>query len=171
MLLVFPELEGSLNIAFHDPSAKSKRRFNKACKVVSPPVQRSLWEEASLEGTTKKHMQEVARIYITKVPALMAKLDGAAQRNKSKWETHRKAAMKASGKASWEQCRHELISDYLSGRRIDEVSKGRTANKSSNPFDTGSNPFDEVNGRKTSNPFEVSPEPNNPLNPLEYEEI
>ena len=163
-MLVFPELEGSLNIAFHDPSAKSKRRFNKARKVVSPPVQRSLWDEASLEGTTKKHMQEVARIYITKVPALMAILDGAAKRNKSKWETYRKAAMKASGTASWEQCRHELISEYLSVR---------TANKSSNPFDNGSNPFDEDPGRKTSNPFEDSTEPNEEghLNPFEYEEI
>jgi hypothetical protein len=114
MMLIFPELEGALNIAFHYSSSKSRRRFNKAAKVTTPPVQRSLWDEISLEGKMKKHMQEVATIYITKVPTLMAKLEEADNKKKAKWERYQKAVMEAYNMTSWNQCRHIIIEDYLS---------------------------------------------------------
>ncbi|CAJ1940240.1 unnamed protein product [Cylindrotheca closterium] len=114
MMKVFPELEGALNIAFHDTSSKSRRRFSKATKVVTAPVDRKLWDEISLEGKTRKHMNEVATIYITKVPTLMAKLDELDKREKLKWEAYRMAMMKAYGSSNWASCRREMIQDYLS---------------------------------------------------------
>jgi hypothetical protein len=113
MMLIFPELEGALNIVFHDPTPKSRRRFTKACKVITPPVQRRLWDEISLEENMKKHIQEVARMYMTKVPILMAKLDEAMDRKKAKLESYKIAAMKVHGTASWKDCRRKMISDYL----------------------------------------------------------
>eukprot|EP00980_Cylindrotheca_fusiformis_P011967 scaffold2830_cov131-Cylindrotheca_fusiformis.AAC.88 len=113
MMLVFPELEGALNIAFHYSSSKVRRRFKKAVQVVTPPVQRNLWEEISLEGRTKKHLQEVASIYITTVPTLMAKLDAADERKKAKWDRYQKAVMAAYQTNSWSDCRRRMIEDYL----------------------------------------------------------
>ena len=148
MMLVFPELEGSLNIAFHDPSSKSRRRFNKACKVTTPLVERDVWNEASLEGISKKHMQEVARIYITKVPTLMAKLDEADKRKNAKWKTTREASMKASGESSWERCRQKLISGYL-WKRTEHTPLSSNGSPSTNPFESPAE-----SSQKAYNPFD-----------------
>ena len=113
MTKIFPELEGALNIAFHDTSSKSRRRFSKAAKVVTPPVDRAVWDEISLEGKRRKHMQEVATIYITKVPALMAKLDEIDKREKLRWEAYKMAMMKAYGLVNWPDCRRQMIMKYL----------------------------------------------------------
>lgn len=116
MMKVFPELEGALNIAFHDVSAKSRRRFNKAAKVVTPPVDRALWDEISLEGRTRTHMKEVATIYITKVPTLMAKLDEIDKRDKLQWEAYKLAMMRAYGLSNWRDCRRQMILEYLAAK-------------------------------------------------------
>ena len=113
MMKIFPELEGALNIAFHDTSSKSRRRFSKATKVVTAPVDRKLWDEISLEGKTRMHMKEVATIYITKVPTLMAKLDELDKREKLKWEAYKMAMIKVYGSSSWASCRREMINEYL----------------------------------------------------------
>lgn len=114
MMQIFPELEGALNIAFHYSSSKVRRRFAKATKVETPPVERSLWDEISLEGKMKKHMQEVASIYITAVPALMAKLDEAYKKKNSMRERYVQAMMQAYNTSNWSQCRQRMIEDYLS---------------------------------------------------------
>eukprot|EP00934_Nitzschia_sp_Nitz4_P002603 Nitzschia sp. Nitz4//scaffold38_size140716//63852//70157//NITZ4_003144-RA/size140716-processed-gene-0.32-mRNA-1//1//CDS//3329550069//2593//frame0 len=76
MMTLFPELKGSLNIAFKSPTAKGKRRFPDAIKVKGIlPVDKKLWDEVSLDGVTRKQVTEVTSTYITKVPSIMAKLD------------------------------------------------------------------------------------------------
>ncbi|KAL3936524.1 MAG: hypothetical protein SGBAC_008179 [Bacillariaceae sp.] len=121
MMKIFPELEGALNIAFHDTSSKSRRRFSKAPKVVTAPVDRSIWDEISLEGKTRKHMQEVAHIYITKVPTLMAKLDNLDLREQQKWDAYKTAMMKVYGSSNWASCRREMIREYLTVPQSPEV--------------------------------------------------
>lgn len=121
MMKIFPELEGALNIAFHDTSSKSRRRFNKAAKVVTQPVDRTLWDEISLEGKTRKHMQEVAWIYISKVPTLMAKLDKIDKREKVKWEEYKVAMMRAYGLSNWPDCRRQMILEYLTVHSKEEL--------------------------------------------------
>jgi hypothetical protein len=126
MLLLFPELEGSLNIAFHNPSTKGCRRFPKACKISSPPVEKSVWDQLSLEGVIKRHVQEVASIYITKVPKLMAKLDEAEERKRAKWSSFRGACMKSYGLSSWEQCQHKMVTGFLAGRYASETTQEKS---------------------------------------------
>lgn len=89
MMSLFPELESSLNIAFHTPSGKSKRRFPDAVNMTIPPVDTALWEDISLEGRVKKYVREVTSVYITKVPNLMSKLDNIDKRKETEWTSLR----------------------------------------------------------------------------------
>lgn len=116
MMLIFPELESSLNIAFHNPSRKGRNRFPKAQDVTSPPVEKILWDQISLEGKLKKHVQEVASIYITKVPRLMAKLDEAEEKKSAKWKSLQSGVMKSYNTNNWSECRNRMVAEYLSGR-------------------------------------------------------
>jgi hypothetical protein len=178
MMLIFPELESSLNIAFHNPSRKGRSRFPKAQQVVSPPVEKSMWDQISLEGKIKKHVQEVASIYITKVPSLMAKLEEAEEKKRAKWRSFRTAVMKSYGMDS-RQCQHHIITEYLSGRYDSkEASTAKPHDTSKSPdvnvakFDTdpdkaaifpdiktdkpNSSPFDDTGN---TNPFEDNAKP------------
>ena len=101
MMLIFPELESSFNIGFHNPSTRGCRRFPNAQKVMSLPVEKALWDKISLESKIKKHVQEVASIYITKVPSLMKRLEEAEEKKRLNWNSQRAASMKAYGTSTW----------------------------------------------------------------------
>ena len=120
MLQLFPELESSPNIIFRNPSSKARRRFSKAREVSSPPIDKSLWDAISLEGTIKRHVQEVASIYITKVPALMAKLDEADERKSRRWKSLVAAIIRARSVEAWSECRGTMLHEYLLDRGVDE---------------------------------------------------
>jgi hypothetical protein len=75
MLILFPELDGSINIAFQQASSKSKRRFPSATKSPVFPLSKESWYDISLEGLIRKHSMEVTYLYIIKVPSIMAKLE------------------------------------------------------------------------------------------------
>jgi hypothetical protein len=151
MKLLFPELEGSLNIAFLNPSTKSRRRFPKAQTISTPPVEKSLWDEVSLEGAIKKHVQEVALIFITKVPSLMSKLDEAEQKKRAKWMSLR--ASKLCGSDNWTKRRRCMLADYLAGRYANTGTNAGFPNVECPPKDvllngddgsTASKPIDSV---------------------------
>eukprot|EP00547_Thalassionema_nitzschioides_P014161 CAMPEP_0194249366 /NCGR_PEP_ID=MMETSP0158-20130606/20316_1 /TAXON_ID=33649 /ORGANISM="Thalassionema nitzschioides, Strain L26-B" /LENGTH=316 /DNA_ID=CAMNT_0038985875 /DNA_START=271 /DNA_END=1217 /DNA_ORIENTATION=+ len=144
MLIFFPELDSSLNIVFREPSSKSRRRFSKADKVVQLPVDKNFWDEISLEGKLKKHMKEVATIYMTKVPTIMAVLDLSDRKKNAKMENYRQALTKAYNMESWEQCRHKMIVDYLVGPKERIVNPPR-CQKVANPFADDSPDDTQVN--------------------------
>jgi hypothetical protein len=126
IMTLFPELEGSVNIIFLKPSAKSKRRFPNANMTV-PPVEQSLWDTASLEGRIKKHMKEVVIVMETKVPAIMSWLVEAEGRKVQRHMLQRDASMKARGGTGtdWLECRHRMLVDFLAGRHDSFQEDGR----------------------------------------------
>lgn len=89
MLKLFPELGGSLNVSFQPACSKSKKRFPDANKVPASLVTMELWEEISLDGLVRKHVMEVTHLYITQVPALMARLDSIDGRKSTEIQSWR----------------------------------------------------------------------------------
>lgn len=88
MSLLFPELDGSLNVVLLPPSKKSRRRFPDARKVEAIQVDKTIWKSTSFECVIKKHMQEVTSIYITRVPSLISKLQNLDERADA-WQRYR----------------------------------------------------------------------------------
>jgi len=113
MALLFPELKKKFSISFTTPSSKGKRRFPKATKQVVPPIDHELWEEISIEGRTKKHVQEVAMLFITKVPEISKKLDSVRASKESNFDSFLLAATKAKGFQSTKQARRCIIQQYV----------------------------------------------------------
>eukprot|EP00547_Thalassionema_nitzschioides_P007486 CAMPEP_0194204628 /NCGR_PEP_ID=MMETSP0156-20130528/4096_1 /TAXON_ID=33649 /ORGANISM="Thalassionema nitzschioides, Strain L26-B" /LENGTH=1620 /DNA_ID=CAMNT_0038930687 /DNA_START=42 /DNA_END=4904 /DNA_ORIENTATION=- len=173
MLIFFPELDSSLNIVFREPSSKSRRRFSKADKVVQLPVDKNFWDEISLEGKLKKHMKEVATIYMTKVPTIMAVLDLSDRKKNAKMENYRQALTKAYNMESWEQCRHKMIVDYLVGPKESIVNPPR-CQKVANPFADDSPDDTQVNPpryQKVTNPFADDSPDDSQVNPPRYQKF
>jgi hypothetical protein len=115
MIHLFPELKtNSLGISFQKPSSKGQRRFPKTRKPPLPLIDHILWDRASIEGNTKRHVQEVAMIFITRVPSLTIKLDSICKRRRnSKCVSFLEAARKVYGFQSLEQARCSVIMQYL----------------------------------------------------------
>jgi hypothetical protein len=114
MIYLFPEFNNSLGISFHKPSSKGQRRFPKTRKPPLPSIDHILWDRASIEGNTKRHVQEVAMIFITRVPSLTIKLDSICKRRRnSKCVSFLEAARKVYGFQSLEQARCSVIIQYL----------------------------------------------------------
>jgi DENN domain-containing protein 5 len=117
MMLLFPELTHSLGINFHTPSAKGQRRFPHASKLPLPSLDRNLWNEISVEGNVKKHVQEVAILYMTKVQAVGKKLD---QRQSSSFggfpSSYRQAIKEVYATSTWKGARRIVIRRFLEGR-------------------------------------------------------
>jgi hypothetical protein len=148
MRTVFPELESAFQIIFHSPGGKAARRFSTSRTVAAPPVEKTLWDKASLEGLTKKHMSEVTTFMSTKFPTLLARLENV---EKQRLETHKSqvdAAMKSRGLSSWLQCQNMLIAGYFSCRCWSKVHKSPRTNCSEiNPMDKADFPdVDPING-------------------------
>lgn len=119
MSFIFPELKDSLGIKFSKPSSKGQRRFPGALKDPIPPIDYKLWEEMSAEGKTKRHVQEVAMLFITKVPELSNKLDAINMTRKDDFDSFLVAVMKANGFQMVEQARRFIFTRYL-GKKWDE---------------------------------------------------
>jgi len=113
MNFIFPELKNSLGISFLNPSSKGQRRFPNALKVPVPSIDHELWEEISVEGRTKRHVQEVAMLFITKVPELSNKLDSIASARDPNFDSFLRAAMDANGFQSIEQTRGCIVKQYI----------------------------------------------------------
>ena len=113
MTFIFPELKNSLGISFLNPTSKGRRRFPNALKSPVPPIDHDLWKEISAEGKTKRHVQEVAMLFITKVPNLSNKLDSVLASENSEFDLFLRAAMKANGFQSIEQARCCIIKRYI----------------------------------------------------------
>ena len=116
MKFMFPELKNSLGISFVTPSSKGLRRFPKALKSPVPPIDPELWKDISAEGKTKKHVQEAAMLFITKVPKLSNKLDArlvCSSRGSKKFDSFVRATMKANGIRSTAQARRLVLSQYI----------------------------------------------------------
>ena len=104
MMTLFPELEGSLNINFQNPSGKAKRRFGTSPqnqKIV--PVEKSFWDLASPAGISRSHVEEVATIMITKVPKLMARFEELEQIKKMTYRARCDAVMKSRQTYDWQK--------------------------------------------------------------------
>jgi hypothetical protein len=147
MRTIFPELESALQIIFHNPGGKAIRRFSTSRTVAAPPVEKDLWDKASLEGLTKKHMNEVTTFMSTSFPTLLARLENV---EKQRLETHKSqadAAMKSRGMSNWLQCQKVLIANYLSCRYWSKVYKSPQKKCSEiNPLDKAAFPdIDPVN--------------------------
>ena len=111
---IFPELNNSLGISFQKPSSKGQRRFPKTRKPPLPSIDHILWDHASIEGNTKRHVQEVAMIFITRVPSLTIKLDSIGKRRRnSNFISFLEAARKVHSFQSLEQARCFVIMQYL----------------------------------------------------------
>eukprot|EP00536_Pseudo-nitzschia_multiseries_P002538 jgi/Psemu1/5747/gm1.5747_g len=136
MYQIFPELHNSLTIVVRKPSPKGKRRFPKAKLGAGgplPTLDTAFWDQISVEGTTKRHVQEVAMLFITKVPQLMSKLDANSKSNRSNSNNNEdggsnantnanvrsflRAAAGAHGFDSIEQARHFVVAQYLGRTR------------------------------------------------------
>ena len=114
MIFLFPELNNSLGISFQKPSSKGQRRFPKTRKPPLPSIDHVLWDRASIEGNTKRHVQEVAMIFITRVPSLTIKLDSICQRrSNSSYIAFLEAARKVYGFQNLEQAQCSVIMQYL----------------------------------------------------------
>ena len=116
MHFLFPELNNSLGISFLAASSKGKRRFPNARKLPVPSIDHRLWEEISIEGKTKRHVQEVAMLFITRVPSLTNKLDSIGNTRDSFFDSFFEAAKSAHGFESVEQARYSIVMQYLDKR-------------------------------------------------------
>lgn len=148
MRTLFPELGSALQIIFHSPGGKAVWRFSMSRTVAAPPVEKTLWEKASLEGLIKKHMNEVTTIMSTRFPPLLARLENM---ERQRLETHKSqvdAAMKSRGISNWLQCQNVLIAGYLSCRYSSKVHESYRKNCSEiNPMDKAYFPdIDPING-------------------------
>lgn len=112
---LFPELVSSNTMVFQKPSAKGLRRFPRAIKVPPPAIDQNLWNQLSPEEIMKKHVQEVALLYITKVPALMSKLDSTGNGLDRNIKSFQVAVTKARSQP-WEKARRVVMMKYLEGR-------------------------------------------------------
>ena len=116
MNFMFPELKNSLGISFMNPSSKGCRRFPKALKSPVPSIDPNLWKDISAEGKTKRHVQEAAMLFITKVPKISRKLDtmSACSRNSTeKFDSLVRAVMKANGIQDIKQARRFVLQRYI----------------------------------------------------------
>lgn len=121
MRQLFPELIDSLGITFTAPTSKGFRRFPNASKTPVAPVDKNLWDEASVESNLKKHVREAALLYITKVPALLSRLDSAMKESAPTAPmSFRNAAVKSCGVQTWREARVCLIKTYLEARYSEE---------------------------------------------------
>ncbi|KAG7363292.1 DENN (AEX-3) domain containing protein [Nitzschia inconspicua] len=117
MLLLFPELLYSLGINFQPPSAKGQRRFPNASKLPAPSLDQNLWNEISVEGNVKKHVQEVAILYMTKMPAVWKKLNQRSLKEMSGYPiSYQRAIQEVYKQPTWQRARRILIKRYLNGR-------------------------------------------------------
>jgi hypothetical protein len=120
MSFLFPELTDSLGIKFQTPSAKGQRRFPNASKVPAPTLNQNQWNQISVEGNVKKHVQEVALLYITRVPSIARKLN---QTNQIGFPPRYQQAIKhVHGVETWREGRHLVIVKYLEGRHSERSS-------------------------------------------------
>jgi hypothetical protein len=110
---IFPELKNSLGISFLNPSSKGQRRFPNALKLSVPPIDHALWEEISVEGKTKRHVQEVAMLFITKVPQLSNRLVSMPPPRNSNFDSFFRAVMEVNGFQSIEQARRYVMKQYI----------------------------------------------------------
>mmetsp|Transcript_15455 Transcript_15455/g.17692 ORF Transcript_15455/g.17692 Transcript_15455/m.17692 type:complete len:913 (-) Transcript_15455:149-2887(-) len=113
MKIIFPELSNSLCINFQTPSSKSQRRFPKARKTPLLPIYHPLWDKVSIEGNTKRHVKEVAMLFITRIPLLMIKLDVIDKKRNFKFDSFLEVAMEVYDFKSFEQARCFVIMHYL----------------------------------------------------------
>jgi hypothetical protein len=148
MRTLFPELESALQIIFHSPGGKAVRRFSTSRTVAALPVEQALYEKASLEGLTKKHLSEVTIFMSTKFPTLLARLETVEKRRLEKRKSQVDAAMKSRGLSNWLLCQNMLISGYFSCRYWSRVHKSpRKSCSVINPMDKADFPdIDPING-------------------------
>jgi hypothetical protein len=176
---LFPELLNSFSMKYQSPSLKGHRRFSKASRTPVPPIDQNFFDKISVEGNVKKHVQEVAMLYITKVPSLMRRLDKSnVNGNLFAEEFYRQVIQEVYGTKTWTDARRIMIMKYLDGRNLNkmnptvEVVLSETSRntliidsantKESNPFDETVSPVDN-----TSNPFNaVTPEKQSTSNPF-----
>jgi hypothetical protein len=118
MMELFPELEKSLGIIYKAPSGKGTRRFRNAYKNSVPPVDSTLWDYISLEHTIKRHVNEVALLFITKVPAIQRRLDRSMDTDPlhDPAKSFREALVKSHNAASWKDLKYCLLRSYLECR-------------------------------------------------------
>jgi len=124
---VFPELNNSLCIHFLKPSTKGQRRFPKSRKPTLLPIYHLLWDKVSIEGNTKRHVKEVAMLFITRIPSLMIKLDAIDKRRNFKFDSFLEVAMEVYDFKSFEQARCFVIMHYL-----DDSCSGKLVLKNKN---------------------------------------
>lgn len=113
MTFIFPELKNSLGISFVKPTSKGQRRFSNASKLPVPSIDTDLWVKNSVEGKTKRHVQEVAMLFITRVPEISSKLDSVFMPKDTDFDSFLLAAMKAKGLQDSEQARRCIIQEYI----------------------------------------------------------
>lgn len=123
MMLLFPELAHSLGINFLPPSAKGQRRFPNAGKLQVPSLDQNMWNEISVEGNVKKHVQEVAILYMTRVPAAWKKISQSERREVSGYpKSYQQAIQEVYMTATWREARRILIMRYLDGRYVHKAN-------------------------------------------------
>ena len=117
MMELFPELKSnSLVITYRAPSTKGLRRFKNADKNSVPPIDSSLWDSISREGTIKRHVKEVSMLFISKVPALQRRLDEAKKTDLASYEStisFRHALVKSHNASSWKDLKCSILKQYL----------------------------------------------------------
>ena len=183
---LFPELLNSFSMKYQPPSLKGHRRFNKASKAPVPPIDQKFFDKISVEGNVKKHVQEVAMLYITKVPSLMSRLDKSnGNGNLFAKEYYRRVIQEVYGTKTWTDARRIVIRKYLDGRNLNKTNSNvevvfsetvrntfiidSAGAKKPNPFDDTVSPVDNTfnpfnivmpDKHSTPNPFDESPETN-----------
>ena len=113
MTFIFPELKNSLGISFVKPTSKGQRRFPNASKLPVSPIDTDLWVKNSVEGKTKRHVQEVAMLFITRVPEISSKLDSVFTSKDTDFDSFLLAAMKAKGLQNSKEARRCIIQRYI----------------------------------------------------------
>lgn len=113
MIFIFPELKNTPGISVLNPSSKGKRRFPKALMQPFPTIDHELWEAISIEGRTKRHVHEVAMLFITKVPEISKKLDSIRSSRDTDSGSFFQAAAEAKGLQSIKQARRLIINLYI----------------------------------------------------------